>query len=304
MSEASASGGAKFVCPRCHHESSCKGNLIKHLTKKNLCPTLHDTTPREDIVKSLTRVSEKPKTFQCEYCDKAFSTIQGKCQHKKICPKHPDKEVKNMLISMQAKIDALEQELKMQKTQSNTGVVNNTNTTNHIQNQQIIVVNNFGQETMPDFSSEFLNYCIMNPTKGLTNIIEKIHYNRELPQNYNLRHKSVRNGTMEKYNDRQWHECDASNTLDELIRKGWRILSKHYSDMVNNPDWEGDERMYEKFMFLGDKKSMEYNAVKRDLRLLVKDRTLYLLAEQDAHLEDEELQELNDEIEDSILSQS
>jgi hypothetical protein len=101
---------------------------------------------------------------------------------------------------------------------------------------------------------------------------------------------------MEKYANRQWQECDASNTLDELIRKGWRILSQHYSDMVSNPEWNGDDKMYERFMFLGDKKSLEYNAVKRDLRVLVKDRTLYLLAEQGAYIEEDEIKEINNAI--------
>jgi hypothetical protein len=244
----------------------------------------------------------REKRYQCEYCDKFFGTPQSKCKHKKICSKREEQaSLKLVVESLQKQVIELTKIVEENsKQQVNNTTHHTTNNTTNIQNQQIIVVNNFGSETMPNFSSEFLNYCIMNPSKGLTNIIEKIHYNKELPQNYNLRHKSVRNGTMEKYADRQWHECDASNTLDELIRKGWKILSKHYSDMVNNPDWEGDERMYEKFMFLGDKKSIEYNAVKRDLRLLVKDRTLYLIADQDAHIEEEELQEIND----AILSQS
>jgi hypothetical protein len=49
-------------------------------------------------------------------------------------------------------------------------------------------------------------------------------------------------------------------------------------------------------MFLGDKKSMEYNAVKRDLRLLVKDKTMYVIAEQGVQIEEEELQEIQEAI--------
>lgn len=295
----------KFLCERCHHESSCKGNLIKHLTKKNLCPPAYSDKSREYIVSTLIRVSDKPKTFQCDFCDKAFSTIQGKCQHRKICPKHPDRHVNNILMTMQKKIEELEIELKRQKCENHGSTVNN-NTNTNIQNQIInntFVVNNFGNETIPQFSTEFLNNCILNPSKGLTRIIEKIHYNEELPENHNLRYKSTKNKTLEKFIDQNWHECDASNTLDELIKKGYRILSTYYGLLEQREGWYDDEvtaSMYGKFMFLGDKKSRDYSAVKRDLLLLVKDKTLFLLAPNGSQINQEEINEINKELQEEL----
>ena len=269
---------------------------------------MKSTRAREVIIQELLTPPDgevREKRYKCEYCDKFFCTPQSKCKHKKTCPKKTEQQSwKSVAEDLQKQIEELNKKLEENSKQQLVPHTNN-NTTNNIQNQQInniVVINNFGNETMPQFTTEFLNYCIMNPTKGVTNIVEKIHFNEDLPENNNLRHKSVKNKTMEKYTDCRWHECDASNTLDELIKKGWKILSQYYSDMVNDPQWSGDERMYERFMFLGNKKSLEYNAVKRDLRLLVKDRTMYVVSEDDIDIEEEEMQEIHHAIEDHRTS--
>ena len=76
-------------------------------------------------------------------------------------------------------------------------------------------------------------------------------------------------------------ECDASNTLDELIRKGYKILNAHYMEhFMNCPEYMENElkqRALERFRFLNDKNSNEYHSIKRELRMLVKDRTIYIL---------------------------
>jgi len=286
----------KFLCERCHHESTTKGNLMQHLQKKKACPTTYSSSTREDIIKKMKRVSEKEKTFECDYCEQKFSTAPGKCKHKKICTKRPNNEAN--LMALQQRVDQLEQELSRQRNQNNGGIVNNTN---NIQNQQIInntyVINSFGNEIIPQFSPEFLTNCLLNPSKGLTNLIEQIHYNEAIPENHNLRYKSTKNKTLEKLVDHTWHECDASNTLDELIKKGYKILTHFCTQNAGN--WYDDEAkvsMYEKFMFLGDKKSKDYSAVKRDLLLLVKDKTLYFLAPNGTDINQEEINEIVTEV--------
>jgi hypothetical protein len=286
----------KVICERCGHESTTKGNLILHLKKKNVCPATDSKRTREDIIVSLTRVSNKAKVHGCNYCELMFSTSQGKHQHMKVCPKHPENELRTKVNKMEKIIAELQTELQSQR--------NNMHTTNNIQNQQNnninIIINNFGNESTPTFSPEFLNHCLLNPSKGLASLIERIHYNPELPENHNLRHKSTKQNTLQKFVDHNWHDCDASNTLDELIRKGYRILHAYYSENVeNNPLIIEDEikaQIYGKFRFLSDKKSLEYSAVKRDLRLLVKDKTVFLLAPNGTQLNDDEMQEIQSEI--------
>jgi hypothetical protein len=217
-------------------------------------------------------------------------------KHSQKCTKHPKRyngsgtssQNDNIIVST-IDIETLKNELKKEilseLQQTHPMVINNTTNNITIQSTQNII-NNFGSEDTSSLSGDFLSYCLMNPKKGMTKLIENIHYNPDVPENYNLRCKSLKQNIFEKYVDSEWRVCDASNTLDELIRKGYSIMNLYYIDNVlNDPDVQEDEnrmRMYERFRFLGDKSCNDYRAVKRDLRLLVKDRTMYILASPDA----------------------
>jgi hypothetical protein len=141
------------------------------------------------------------------------------------------------------KFDELESELIRQKRENNSSIVNNTN---NIQNQQIInntiVINNFGNENTTYLTPELLTFCLSNPKKGISYLIEQIHYNNDYPENHNLRCKSLKNNIFETLVDTQWTLCDASNTLDELIKKGFRILEAHFAEtFLSEPDFFDDE---------------------------------------------------------------
>jgi hypothetical protein len=112
-------------------------------------------------------------------------------------------------------------------------------------------------------------------------LIENIHFNPEHPENYTLRNRSLKQKIFEKRIDNQWVPCDMSNTLDELIRKGYRVLSSYYNENIaNDPQIYEDEIRYEalqKFRFLSDTSCNDYFSVKRDLKLLIDRGTMYLL---------------------------
>lgn len=94
---------SKFMCKRCGYESEDKGSLVKHLQKLTPCPTLYQDLSRDDLINEM----KKPvltEGHQCEFCNKFFSTRQGKYQHKLICKEKPaeesiiiDNKVKNII---------------------------------------------------------------------------------------------------------------------------------------------------------------------------------------------------------------
>lgn len=193
-------------------------------------------------------------------------------------------ELKALMIQVSTIQHEHERSLKeLNELKQQVSVRSVTNIQNNTINQNITFnINNFGSENVSYLTPEFLSYCLMNPRQGMTKLIDKIHYNEEYPENQNLRCKSLKQNVFEKYIDSEWRACDASNTLDELIRKGYRILNTHYTDnFMNDPDLIEDEikqRAYERFRYLSDTTCNDYFAVKREIRLLVKDRTMYLIA--------------------------
>lgn len=286
----------EFLCERCGDKFTCKRNLISHLQRIKMCvASTADAPSREVLIAKLVAKQVNEVNFPCKYCDQKFNTKSAMYKHSQKCTKHPKRvdteriqeSTGNATIS-NIDIETLKSELKkeiLNELQKSTPMVIN-NTTNNITIQSTQnIINNFGNEDTSHLTGDFLSYCLMNPKKGMTKLIENIHYNPELPNNYNLRCKSLKQNIFEKYVNSEWRVCDASNTLDELIRKGYSIMNLYYIDNVlNDPEVQDDEnrmRMYERFRFLGDKTCNDYRAVKRDLRLLVKDRTMYILASPD-----------------------
>ena len=295
-----------FVCVRCGHNASTKAHLSRHLQSVTPCSTKFAQTSREDILTSLKNNVKKCETIECEWCSKVISK-SNYSRHKNVCTSRPpptpeENTNENAPLSLIMKDteaynqlkDAIKQDImkELASTSNNQPSINNNTIiiqTNNTQNN--ISVHAFGNEDISHLSHDFLSHCLMNPTKGITNLIDNIHYNTEVPSNHNVRYKSTKQNTMEKFVDAHWTECDASNTLDELIRKGYRILNAHYAEhFMNDPSLMENEmklRALEKFRFLSDKTSNDYYSIKRDLRLLVKDRTIYVIEAPNTNVQNE-----------------
>jgi hypothetical protein len=288
---ASSSVQNNWVCRRCNHESKTKGNLVSHLKRKQPCSDEFDTISITDYLSELTKKVIEGKVHCCQYCDTKFSSRQAKYKHKFICNNTtkdlPDTAVKIASLEeqnkfLQDRIANLEKQV-INVGSSNTQINHTTNINNNTNQFNIsFSINSFGSEDVSYLTPEFLSYCLLNPRKGLTSLIENIHYNTDYPENQNIRCKSLKQNIFEKYVNSEWRACDASNTLDELIKKGYRIMNAHYTDnFMNDPELLVDElrqQAYERFRFLSDTNCQDYFAVKREVRLLVKDRTMYLIA--------------------------
>lgn len=280
----------KFTCPRCGASTDLKANLTCHLRSKTPCDTKFSSISREDVLKSLQKERKLP-CVECVHCKKTVCTKSIK-RHLSVCSNKPDKpqpeqsnntghtvEDERDSRLLNKLIDIIQREFKDLRGQALNNVYQTIN--NVVSNTININVNQFGNETLSHLTMDFLSHCLMNPTKGITKLIENIHYNDDVPENKNIRFKSNKNNTFEKYSDEQWIECDASNTLDELIKRGYRVLSKHYADnYMDNPEYDDDVRRQaiEKFRFLADTSCPQYCSIKRDVRLLIKNKTCYIVA--------------------------
>lgn len=293
-------------CSRCGEAFKRKDTLITHLKRKNECKPIVSNVTRASIIDELTKKQYNDKTYDCEFCKKKFNQPSSKSRHKDICKKNPvnmkteDTIQENVEVedtdagpstsyvmidkhdyeNMKRQVAQLAEEVRSLKGNS-ASVSNNFGSIQNIN----INLNSFGQENVSHLTDDFLSHCLMNPTKGLPSLIETIHYNKDVPENHNIRCKSLKQNIFEKYVDSEWRSCDASNTLDELIRRGYKILNTHYAKhFQSDPNFADDEqrqRAIERFRFLSDKTCNEYFAVKREVRILVKDRTVYLIAPPD-----------------------
>ncbi len=209
-----------------------KANMISHLQNKKLCEVKNEDIPRQKLIEELQFRERLRASICCPTCNKTISKAHV-ARHNKVCkgkqekPQAETEVTKEEFLKLKDELEQLKQHIAGSKAafeRSSSGVINNTTnyTNNNTNNINInIQLNNFGQENTSYLTSEFLNYCLSNPKKGMSSLIESIHYNKEFPENHNLRCKSLKNNVFEKFVDTQWTLCDASNTLDELIKKGF-----------------------------------------------------------------------------------
>lgn len=262
---------------------SLKANLTSHLKNKTLCEAKVAEISREDALKMFETTRKLPVT-ECQYCQKTV-TKKSYTRHLTTCRNKPSSSTGASNSNAAVNGDVILEKLNRIEAMFNSMQQGGTyNTYNNVVNNTLlnININPYGNETMSHLTTEFLSHCLHNPTKGITQLIENIHYNEKVPENHNIRFKSNKSNTFEKYMDEQWIECDASNTLDELIRKGYRVLSKHYDENFRGkPEYDDDDlkrEAIEMFRFLADTTSLKYCSVKRDIRLLIKNKTFYVIA--------------------------
>lgn len=228
-----------WVCKRCLHATATKSNLLSHLRNKKECHVENNKggvhIDIQAYINELLTVVQDPKKYSCPHCNYQFNHSQSMYRHFKTCKKISSpaddtatKDEKDILI------ERLQAELETYKQKGNHTIINNTN------NGTIINItinkNNFGAEDTSYISDDFIKYCIENPSRGIAQLIENIHYNPEHPENHNIRCKSLKNNIFEKFIDSEWTVCDASNTLDELIKKGYKIMNTYYMDNIHDND--------------------------------------------------------------------
>lgn len=255
-----------YTCKRCNKELCTKQSLERHLNKKYPC-NANNNISRESLLQEL---NESEVGHKCSICDLAFTSRQAKYRHMKThCNTSSviEERIKNIELLLHG----------MVRHNHNT-----VNISGNINNNITVQLNNFGQENMEFLNADFLTQCMLSCNNGIKNLMKEIHFNPDIPENHNIRLLSKKQNLLEKYVDGVWHPCDKNNTLDEMIRQGYRILFKHLSEHNNTitDDQESIQRSEYVNMYLNKimrRDGNVYYELRRDLYMMILDGTLYIL---------------------------
>jgi hypothetical protein len=219
-----------YACKRCGHESSTKSNLLQHLGRKKQCPTIYNDISILDYINEIKYREYNEKTYDCVYCQKKFNTWQSKSRHTKTCPKKVAENTVSIdqFIKMKNEIDHLKQKLEdinlpcpLLSTTNNQSIISNANnTTNNIH------INSFGRETFDHLPLDFLNSCFM--MKNMESLVENIYFDKDCPENHNVKLKSSKQKTVEVFDDGLWRVKHSDDIADDMINKGHNLLYSHY----------------------------------------------------------------------------
>jgi hypothetical protein len=184
------------------------------------------------------------KKYPCDYCDESFSTMANKRRHElhrckentnvsnsiitkqenKIKKLEREKENQKKAMEKQRKEMAKHIELLLTKVGNNYTTINNTNTNN-------IQLNNYGSEDLSHITDALKTYLIKHPFGAIQQLIEKIHFNRDKPENINLMITNKRDNKISVYEDGKWVYRNKKKTIQRLIDNKYYILDDHYNDI-------------------------------------------------------------------------
>lgn len=207
-----------------------KQTLIRHLERKKECETKNADTSREILLGELqTTITMKASTYRCDHCNRTFNNKSSKYRHLHVCKAKRKND----------ELERLKQEIEMLKSRMDLGgntTINNNITNNNTVNNFNIVLREFNTETLDHLPKEFLTNCFMN--KDIPMLIENIFFDKDCPENHNVRLKSLRYKMMQVFQDNKWVTKQSDDVLNQLVDKGSTILKKHYRK--NTKDIEDD----------------------------------------------------------------
>jgi hypothetical protein len=272
----------KHECPRCGYETNDLHNLRRHLDNKTIC-----LPSKSDI--SIDEIKANLKTFnkvhQCSHCDKSFSHTSSLCRHVK--DTHPSIEA-NTSIHNETNAHS-HNTTNTNTTNTNTNNTNNHsfNTTNNTNshnnttiNNPIININVFGKEDLEHILNdpEFIVRCLEKRlTSGIPDLIEKMSFNPEVPENHNVKHeKKHYQPKVKVYTENGWESQFRDEVVLNLVKKGTDIIIDNANEHIitdcerYTPD-ENDYRAkrQQDLIFIKQKKKGVYGPIKRRMDELI-----------------------------------
>ena len=267
---------ANWMCKRCGHESTTKCNLLKHLQRKTPCKETHSSISIEDHINELTHREYNERTYDCNFCSRKFNSSKNRSRHHKICKEKPvavnpvtDETIKDLIAVLKEYFSSPDKSIKNVLTTNS----NNTTINNNIQ----INLNSYGNEDLSHISKEFLDDCCVRLGVGMRNLVQHIHFNPDVPNNQNIKVLSNKQQLYQVFTDGQWHPKEKHNALDELIKKGYRILVKHFLATEKEEIKNVSDQIQSYLFSLLNRKSENYYQLRRELHVMVYDNTLYVL---------------------------
>jgi len=260
-----------YICKRCGTEFKAKHHLKQHYKRQILCEAKVSTQEYKELME--IDFPSIVKEFKCAYCDKTFSHQPNRSRHQSNCQQNKDNnnivKINNMLIEELKDIRQEIAELKREKS-SSPNIIN----TQNIYNINNIQVNNFGAETYEHITDEFVKHCLMNKVQGAKNLIERIHFSDEVPENNNVRLKSLKNNIVEVKKNEKWVAKSCNEALETMITKGCNIMNKCYfndEELMDKDLNELDHRIQGFLLQMMDKNNNNYFDLRKRILALIKE---------------------------------
>jgi hypothetical protein len=183
----------------------------------------------------------------CQYCKKAFSSRKSRLRHESNYCKYNDRisyeKLANLLNEKNTELKCSEEQMdeckgRIQKLEKQIGrlmnrlQINNINfgnqiNSNHTTNIQVLNYN----KTDYDFLTEKdILKCFSENNHCVKALIEKVHFNKNKPENMNIYISSIKGKFVMVYRDNKWQIRDRKRQIDDLYECNELMLENWYDE--------------------------------------------------------------------------
>ena len=234
---------SEYACPRCNYQTPRRCLLVAHLRRKFSCRH-KNPVPDEKLHELLRKLESEQgrhprtrkddKTFVCNACKRTFNFSASLSRHKKSCTssrhEHDTDDDYTMDIHLlRKKYDALELEVSKLRDRATSSTTHNTIVNTYNDTNNSIQINGLGSEDISGITPELIDTCIRRTTKGLVELIEKIHFDT-YPSNNNLR-ASLSHPEQVQYHDGcTWKYGPKNRVVKQIVDSGHLLMSNRYDE--------------------------------------------------------------------------
>jgi hypothetical protein len=238
------------------------------------------------ITKNEPKNNQNEQLYKCEFCKKKYKHIQSLNKHKKYRCKEKtkeDEEYKNLieLVSMLNKQlneqkEQLNEELKKRDKQideqnkqineliKKTGI--NIGTQNIQQNIKILAYKNTDISHLTD--KDYM-YCLNRSNMCIPNLIKKIHFDPQRPENHNVYISNIKNKYIMIYDGNKWILHNQDETIEDLIDTNEFVLEQKLEEWVENgKDYPDIMSKFNRYLEKKEKDDI-LNKIKEEIKLIL-----------------------------------
>lgn len=184
----------------------------------------------------LTLSLQIAKIYKCNSCEKGFNSRSGLAYHRR----HHCNSVNQRLTNIENALNKLAEQCAEHTNRSNKQNIGNSyvNTNNvgtkcrNINNVNI-EIKPFGEDTTDHISKEVAIKCFKRGVYGLIDMLDIIYFNSDVPENHNVKLKSLKNKLVEVFKDSKWETRDFTTTVDIMINISRSHIMKEVAQNID-----------------------------------------------------------------------
>jgi hypothetical protein len=244
----------EIICKYCEKQFKTQQSRSNHIRKfHNNSVVMKQQHTSLDVV-----IKEQPKNqTSCQYCSKELCDRSSRWRHEKTCKEKQIVEIKKEITNLEKKQDEIMSFVKGETNNSTNQQISGDNNNTLNNNGNITNINYFQHDNLsfitPQFFKNLLKETLFEDdhTNVIPKVIEEIKFNKDHPENHNIKLDNKKSKQGEIYTKDGWKKIDEKVCIDYLTKRGYQIfknLSELHQDQIKGRFVDSKENFTENFL--------------------------------------------------------